>query len=371
MNSTPPRGASADDSGSSRPAARRSPSRKAPTPTLNSIAQATGVSRQTVSNVLNAPDRVAEPTLSTVLAEISRVGYRPSAAARQLRTRRSRLLGFRMRQAVDGINGSIHDRLLHALTEQAHERGYSILVFAADDDRAEVTAYQDLCATNALDGFLLSSTTHGDRRSDWLLDHDIPFVAFGRPWGRWGASTLHRHDWIDIDGGAGTEAAVHSLAEEGATRIGFLGWPTGSGAGDDRHEGYRRACADLGLPHDLVERREDGFEEGADAASRLLDRGADGFVCVSDSLGLGAFAHLQTRGEATLADRVIGFDDTSVARVVGMSSIDQPIEEAAHAMVDLLVRRIEHGGDPAEDPPALLQPAVRRRTAIVTAPSGP
>src|SRR5690606_1375119 len=66
-------------------------------PTLNSIARATGVSRQTVSNVLNDPDRVAEPTRTPVNDEIRRVGYRPSAAARQLRTRRSHLLGFRMR----------------------------------------------------------------------------------------------------------------------------------------------------------------------------------------------------------------------------------------------------------------------------------
>src|SRR5699024_11169150 len=143
----------------------------------------------------------------------------------------------------------------------------------------------------ALDGFLLTSTNHGDRRSDWLREHEIPFVAFGRPWGREDAATTRDHDWIDIDGGAGTEAAVHSLAGECARRIGFIGWPEGSGAGDDRFDGFRRACEAQGFRTDLVERCEDGFEPGADASARLTDRGVDALVCVSDSLALGALAH--------------------------------------------------------------------------------
>lgn len=336
-------------------------------PTLNSIARAAGVSRQTVSNVLNDPSRVAEPTRALVQEEIRRVGYRPSAAARQLRTRRSQLLGFRMRASGDGINGSIHDRLLHALTARAHARGYSILVFAADDDAAEIAAYQELRDTNALDGFLLTGTNHGDLRSDWLRERAVPFVAFGRPWGREDAETSPVHDWIDIDGGAGTDEAVRILAQEGASRIGFIGWPTGSGAGDDRHDGFGRACRELGLPSDLVERVEDSFENGAEAASRLLRRDIDALICVSDSLALGALAQMRSEDRPDLMARLVGFDDTPVARAVGISSVDQPIEEAAHRMVDLLVHRIERpDSPPPQNPAELLRPAVRRRTPANT-----
>lgn len=331
-------------------------------PTLNSIAAATGVSRQTVSNVVNAPARVAEPTRRLVEDEIARVGYRPSAAARQLRTQRSGLLGFRMRDVSDGINGSILDRLLHAVTARAHERGYAILVFSAADDDAEIAAYDDLRATNALDGFLLTSTNHGDRRADWLGERDIPFVAFGRPWGRDRAAETREHDWIDIDGGAGMEEAVRVLAGRGVPRVGLIGWPEGSGAGDDRADGFHRACAELGLPQDLVERVEDSFEAGQEAAERLVTRGAEGIVCVSDSLALGAVARMRAIGRSDLMARIIGFDDTPVARAVGISSVDQPIEEAARTMVDLLVHRIEHPADPPPgDPAALLRPVVRER----------
>ncbi len=334
------------------------------TPTLNSIARALGVSRQTVSNVLNSPERVAEPTRSAVRGEIERVGYRPSAAARQLRTRRSRLLGFRMQDTTDGINGSILDRLLHALTARAHECGYALLVFAADGEAAEIAAYEDLRATNALDGFLLTSTNHGDRRADWLLEHDIPFVCFGRPWGRIDAATTRDHDWIDIDGRAGTDAATRLLAEDGARRIGFMGWPEGSGAGDDRFDGYVTAMEDLGHVPDLVDRVEDSFENGQGAAERLVAAGADALVCVSDSLALGAIARMRALGRHDVMDRVVGFDDTPIARAVGISSVDQPVEQAARRMVDLLIHRIEHpGASPASDPTDLLTPVVHRRRA--------
>lgn len=334
-------------------------------PTLNSIARAIGVSRQTVSNVLNSPERVAEPTRALVRSEIERVGYRPSAAARQLRTRRSRLLGFRMREHADGINGSILDRLLHALTARAHERGYAILVFAAADDDAEIAAYEELRATNSLDGFLLTSTNHGDRRADWLLERAIPFVAFGRPWGREDAATTRHHDWVDIDGRAGTDLATRHLVAEGARRVGFVGWPEGSGAGDDRLDGFLAACTELGIGADLVERVEDSFENGRSAAERLVTRGADGIVCASDSLALGAVAGMRATGREDVMARIVGFDDTPVARAVGISSVDQPVEEVAARMVDVLIHRIERPAeDLPHDPADLLTPAVSPRRTL-------
>lgn len=329
-------------------------------PTLNTIASTLGVSRQTISNVLNNPERVAPATLEAVRAEIARVGYRPSAAARQLRTQRSRLLGFCMQDLRDGINGSVLDRLLHALTARAHERGYAILVFSADGHQAEIRAYDDLLATNALDGFLLTSTDHGDPRADWLGEHQVPFVAFGRPWGREDAAGCRDHDWIDVDGAAGTAEATAVLIAEGGESIGFIGWPEGSAVGDDRFEGHRRAMESAGREV-LIERVPDSFDSGRTAAQSLVERGADAIVCVSDSLALGAVSRLREIGRYDVMTRVIGFDDTPTARAVGIASVDQPVEEAARRMIDLLVHRIEHPGvEPVDGSRELLEPSLRR-----------
>ena len=83
------------------------------------MATRAAVSRQTVSNALNAPHLVRADTLSRVLGAVSELGYRPHGAARQLRANRSGVIGLRLEPTLDGISGALLDRFLHSLTEQA------------------------------------------------------------------------------------------------------------------------------------------------------------------------------------------------------------------------------------------------------------
>ncbi|MBA2390830.1 MAG: LacI family DNA-binding transcriptional regulator, partial [Geodermatophilaceae bacterium] len=84
-------------------------------PTLKSVALRAEVSRQTVSNVINSPDIVSSQTAQRVRHAIAELDYRPSHAARQLRTRRSMMLALRLEPDRGGINGSVLDRFLHAV----------------------------------------------------------------------------------------------------------------------------------------------------------------------------------------------------------------------------------------------------------------
>ncbi len=352
-------------------------------PTLESVAREAQVSRQTVSNVLNSPDRVAAPTLARVRDAIGRLGYRPDEAARQLRTRRSRVIGLRIEPVLDGVNGVVLDLFRHAITESAQRLGYRVLLFVAADDRAEIDEYDALVSGHGLDAFVVTGTHHGDRRTDWLARHGVAFVTFGRPWGtaRAGAGDHldgddggdhgargrgpvggrpHRavaapHSWVDVDGAAGTGAAVDALVAAGHRRIAFLGWPTGSGAGDDRRAGWDTAARRHGLATaGLDGAAEDGVATGAALARRLLDGGAGtaatGFVCASDSLALGALGAVHERGLRPGADiGVVGFDDTPVAAAVGLSSVAQPVAAAAENCLQLLDDQVRAG--PAAGPP--------------------
>ncbi len=304
--------------------------------TLSSVAERAGTSRQTVSNVLNAPDRVSPATRERVQAAIDATGYRPHVAARQLRTRRSMNVGLRLMPLQDGINGSILDAFVHALTENAAHAGYRLVIFSAPDDDGEIAAYDELLETADLDAFVLTSTHHRDRRTRWLLDHEVPFATFGRPWSAGVDPRDSVHQWVDVDGRAGAAAATRHLRGLGHERIGFLGWPAGSGAGDERRAGWRDVLGDDAVLDEAVT---DGVRQGSDAAARLLDAGATALVCASDSLALGAF-HRTTA--------VVGFDDTPVAAAVGMSSVAQPVEAAAAHVVAMLARTL---GDPV--PPVL------------------
>jgi DNA-binding LacI/PurR family transcriptional regulator len=315
--------------------------------TLESVARRAHVSRQTVSNVINSPHLVRPDTLARVRAVIDDVGFRPSHAARQMRTRRSHLLGVRIEPLRDGVNGVVLDRFLHALTERAQDLGYRLMLFTAPDDAGEIAAYGELTMSLDIDGFVLTSTHHGDGRTAWLSEHAVRFVTFGRPWG-----AEHRHAWVDVDGAAGTAAAVDHLVATGRRAIAFVGWPASSLSGDDRRAGWAQAMAAHDLPIDGLEIAvEDGFETGRTAAGVLLDGiSPTAFVCASDSLALGVRAEIVARGLRPGADvAVVGFDDTPVAQATGLSSVAQPVVAVAEQCARLLHEQIETG-DNTETP---------------------
>lgn len=333
--------------------------------TLEAVALHAHVSRQTISNALNAPHRLAPETLARAKAAIDTLGYRPNQAARSLRTSSSRLVGFRIEPARDGINGAVLDRFLHALCEASAAEGYNVLLFSAADDLAEIEEYDDLLLRRAVDGFVLSSTHSGDARTSWLAERDLPFVTFGRPWGEDGP----RHSWVDVDGAVGTAAAVDHLVAQGHRRIAFLGWPTGSGVGDDRHAGWLRGVERHGLPsRGLAARGEDGVDTGRSLALRQLGLGhpPTAFVCASDSLALGALRAVTEGGLAPGQDiGVVGFDDTPVALPTGLTSVRQPVEAAATSIVGLLTTRLGGTTEPSGVliPPTLIERASSSRAS--------
>jgi DNA-binding LacI/PurR family transcriptional regulator len=314
--------------------------------TITTVARRAKVSLQTVSNVINSPHLVREETRERVRAAIADLGYRANQAARQMRTGRSRLIAVRIEPEHDGINGSILDRFLHGLTEAAAPVGYRIMLYTAVDDDAEIATYDELLAAYDLDAFVLTSTHHGDARTSWLASHDVPFVTFGRPWGapEW-------HSWVDVDGAAGTAEATARLLAAGHRRIGFVGWPEGSGVGDDRCRGWMTAMREAGLdPAGLDRRVVDRVSEAERVSRDLLDnQSPTAFVCASDSLALGALRATAGRtpsagGAAGQSIAVIGFDDTPVAQAIGLTSVRQPLAKAAATCVELLARLLDRGG---------------------------
>ncbi|MBO4210476.1 LacI family DNA-binding transcriptional regulator [Micromonospora echinofusca] len=326
--------------------------------TIATVARHARVSRQTVSNVLNAPHIVREETRQRVQEAISALGYRANQAARQMRTGRSRLIATRIEPTRDGINGSVLDRFLHGLTDAAGVAGYRIVLYTAADDTAELATYDDLLGAYDLDGFVLTGTDHGDPRTAWLAERGVPFVTFGRPW-----DTPDQHPWVDVDGASGAAQATNRLLETGHRRIAFIGWPTGSGVGDDRRSGWRTALRAAGLdPTDLDRETSDGIVQGEQVARNLLalPDPPTGLVCASDSLALGALRAVRALDRPVA---VTGFDDTPVAEAVGLTSVSQPLGRAAARCMDLLTRILD---GPRGDGPhqVLLRPTlVVRQTA--------
>jgi DNA-binding LacI/PurR family transcriptional regulator len=308
-----------------------------PLPTVSDVGRVAGVSRQTVSNVLNSPGIVKPETRSRVEAAIAQLGYRPHASARRLRTRKSATIGIRLDPMTNGISGSVHDRFLHALTEQADGRGLRVLLFTATDPDDEIRQFGRMRDGADVDAFVLTSTFYDDPRTEWLIANHVPFVTFGRPWGIDDMNDP-AHLWVDVDGWSGVREATSYLLGQGLRRIVFLGWPGPSGTGDDRRRGWRDAMAEgSGLAAAGIDAlqltAEDGVGQGRDAVRALQTTGAqfDAVVCASDSLALGAV--LAVGPDVP----VIGYDNTPVAEAVGLSSVEQPLAEVAAGALELIM----------------------------------
>src|SRR3954452_13296824 len=260
--------------------------RMAKSPTVEDVARLAGVSRQTVSNVLNTPAIVKDSTRLRVESAIAELGYRPHAAARMLRTRRSSTIGIHLDPYAGGVSGVVLDRFVHALTERASERGMRMLVYAARTPEEELARLAELTESAEIDAVVITGTFHGDPRTGWLDARSLPFVSFGRPWGT--DDVAHpSHPWVDVDGAAGTRAATEHALSTAGPRVAFLGWPAGSGTGDDRERGWREAMRSAGASAPRYTAVDDVSVARQVVARSVAEREIDAVVCASDALAIG------------------------------------------------------------------------------------
>jgi DNA-binding LacI/PurR family transcriptional regulator len=352
----------------SQPIDRRVPrtevrSRPAGPPTLATVADEAGVSRQTVSNALNNPDLLRPETLERVQEVIERLGYSPNRAARQLRTRSSHLVGLRFEPAQEGTSNALMDRFLHSLVAAASRTGHHVLLFSGDPGDP-LDGYDDLLRSTAVDAFVVTDTYAGTPQAGFLKDRDAPFVTFGRPW----EDPHADHAWVDVDGAAGARAATRHLLEQGHRRIAWLGWERSSRIGQDRRSGWEETLRNEGLdPTGLGVRVTDNVDAARMATHHVLDDPTvTAFVCASDTLGLGVLHALAERRLQPGADvGVVGFDDSAAAQVTwpGLTSVRQPLEDVAVALVHTLHDVLAHR--PVAEQGRMLEPSlVVRRSSL-------
>ncbi len=319
--------------------------------TINDVARAASVSRQTVSNVVNAPERVAPDTLARVQAQIEILGFRPNRAAQSLKQERAGAWGLELNSAGFGRLGSIIDTFLIELTGGASVRGSHVVPFTSPDPTAPIPSYERLLASRVADGFVLTDTRRNDPRPGWLDAHHVPYAAFGRVWDDPSITS-----WVDVDGASGIEAAVHHLAAQGYEKIGYLGWPEGSPVGDDRRSGWLRATAELDMAHpEWQATSPQALESASRAAAGLVDtlgRGA-AIVCASDALALGVWRVLVERRLSPGVDvGIVCFDDTDIAHALDLSSLHQPLDRVADRVLHMLAT----GSDSRDPAGGLLLP---------------
>ncbi len=316
--------------------------------TLKDIAKRAGVSYQTVSKVIHNQIQVTAEVRSRIEAAIAELDYRPNVAAQNLRTQSSHLIGYSWQ--LEDRYSPVLEQFQHSVVESAENFGYHILLFPQRADRDLYATYAELIRTKRVDGFIISSVEYNDPRVAALEHLGVPFVCFGR-------SRENEHSpFVDVDGQAGSKAAVQHLIEQGHQRIAILGWPESSRVGTERLAGYWDAMKDAALSIDpeWIIRGRGEIDYGYEAANTLLDlppqRRPTAIVAILDTIAIGVMQAAEACGYTVGRDlAVVGFDDMAVAHYVkpGLTTLRQPIKEVGQRVTQLLINILK-GEAPAE-----------------------
>lgn len=307
---------------------------------IKDVAELAGVSYQTVSKVLNGQSHVSPEKMERIRAAARQLGYKPHHSARNLRTQRSRLIGYSWSSTETEQPNHILHMFLTSMVSEAEQAGYHLLPFPYREGDDRVNGYRELIDSGRVDGFVVTSVGYDDPRARFLIERDFPFVAFGR------SSAQDTFPYVDVDGAAGFRMATEHLIARGHRRIAVLAWPESSRTGNDRLAGYLAAmrAADLEIDPFLIAHGEWKFEFGYATTQRWLaaprEQRPTAIVAVSDIMAVGAIQAGQACGLTIGRDlAVVGFDDVPMAGYLQppLTSIRQPIREAGRRCVEILV----------------------------------
>ena len=313
--------------------------------TLDEVARVAGVSRATVSRVVNGNPRVGGDAKRDVERAIARLGYIPNQAARALVTRRSDSVGVVIPEPPGMLFGDpFFPRLLRGVSSELSARNLQLVLLMpqSPDEEGRVERY---LTAGHVDGALLVSLHGNDALPDMLAARGVPVVVGGRP------PSGDAVSYVDVDNVGGARAAVSHLVAGGRRRIATIAGPPDMSAGVDRLAGYREALDEAGLARDPALEAAGDFTQdgGAQAMRRVLDArpDVDGVFAASDLMAAGALQVLRAEGRRVPEDvSVVGFDDSSIAATAepALTSVRQPIEEMGREMVRLLLEQASRPG---------------------------
>jgi len=309
--------------------------------TLDAVALEAGVSRATVSRVVNGSPKVSPDNRRVVERAIERLGYVPNQAARSLVTRRSDSVGVVITEPASRLfDDPFFPRLLRGISAELSTRGLQLVLLMPEDESAEERLERYLAAGH-VDGVVLVSLHDNDRLPADLAARGVPMVIGGRPPD--GATT----SYVDVDNRDAARSAVRHLAAHGRRRIATITGPTDMAAGIDRLDGYVDGITERGGRRDgrLIARGDFTYDGGAAAMRELLvsDPDLDAVFAASDLMAAGALSVLRAAGRRVPDDvAVVGFDDSPLAAATEppLTSVRQPIEEMGRELVRLLAESL-------------------------------
>jgi DNA-binding LacI/PurR family transcriptional regulator len=333
--------------------------KRRPGPRIEEVARVAGVSKSTVSRVINDEQYVSAKAREAVHAAIAELGYSPNQAARSLAGNRANAIALVVSEPTGRVLSDPFFagvlRGVHA--ELAGRHMQLLLMMSQPADTSDLVTY---LSSGHVDGALLVSLHGEDPLVPMLAEIGLPVVSGGRPLGT-------PVPFVDSDNFTGALEAARHLASLGRKRIGTVAGPKDMAVGADRLSGFKRALSEAKLSTDLVAHGDFTPESGARAMEVLLRKAPDldAVFVAADIMALGALQVLHAQGKRVPEDvAVVGFDDSVFAATATppLTTIRQDVEELGRTMTWRLLAELA-----GEDglPPSLLLPTtlIKRSSA--------
>lgn len=320
---------------------------------LEGIARLAGVSRSTVSRVVNNDPRVSPTTRERVQRIIAEQDYAPNAAARSLASQRTRIIGL----VLPGALGKVfYDAwfvvMLEGCVDACNRTDQSLMLLSQDTDRPDEAArlINRLIHGRHLDGMIISNSLFHDQLIGPLMREHFPYVVVGRDASR-------QANFVDIDNHGASVDAVRHLLSHGGRRPLMIAGPASLVAGMDRVRGFRDAAAAAGFEADQAPViHADGSQRSAFLMTLdLLQRTPppDAIFAGSDAMAIGVLQAARRLGRRVPDDlAVMGFDDIERERTLqlDLSTVRQPARTLGERAVAILTELIATPPDDTTPP---------------------
>jgi LacI family transcriptional regulator len=303
--------------------------------TLEDIGRLAGVSRSTVSRVINDSTNVRPDVRERVLEVIGRTGYTPNAAARSLVSGRTGLIGLVIPSRVHSLFADPYfGRLIQGISAASNRSGTSLTLFLLQNESEEEALFPRVANPGFLDGLILTATRMRDPLLAKMAVSDVPIVVVGRP-------DVDGVSYVDVDNRGGARMVAMHLCELGFRRIGLVGAPTDTTAGLDRLNGFVEGLAECGIALNPRLRADGDFSEmsGYRAMKRIIPHRPDAVFAASDTMAIGALRALREDGIEVPADvALVGFDGSSASATANppLTTVLQDVHATGMRAVEVL-----------------------------------
>ena len=309
-------------------------------PTISDVARKAGVSKTTVSRVLNHPELVNEETKLRVRSVMEELSYAPSILAQGMRAQRTRSFGV----VIPDFKNLAYAELLENIEIAARHHGYTVIMCSTEIDPEREKEYINKLIQRQVDGLIMCWYKSVSENRDFLtkLAKKLPVVIMDQPSQGLPLSSVY------TDGYKGIGRLTRHLIQCGHSKIGIIRSLTKYPVGNSRYEGYLAALQEggIGFDQDLVVKSEWTSTGAAEATERLLQRSdPTAIIAVTDLMALGVLKCLIDNGYRVPEEiAVAGFDDISFSSLISprLTTVAQPFDRMAWEATEQLIRRIEN-----------------------------